>query len=141
MPAADAPILLFDGVCNLCNRTVQRVIKYDKQHRFVFAALQWPIGQQVLRTLTAQLGKPPDSIVLYHKGNYYTHSDALIQTGKLLGGWWAVAATAGSRLPKKLRDAIYQWIARHRYRWYGKQDQCMVPTPELAARFVREPYF
>lgn len=128
--------ILFDGVCNLCNGFVQFVIRHDHQQRFHFAALQ----SEAARALLARHGQPlpapePDSVVLVENGQVYTHSEAILRIAAGLGGAWRALAV-GRVLPRPLRDAAYRWVARHRYQWFGRQDSCMLPTPELKARFL-----
>lgn len=132
--APGSPILLFDGVCNLCDASVQRIIKADKKGIFLFASLQSEAAQKILDH--ADLSDHQlKSVVLFHKGKLYTHSDAILETARLLGGVWSLAY-AFKALPKFIRDGVYNWIARNRYRWFGKKDQCMIPTPELKSRFL-----
>ncbi len=132
--AENSPILLFDGVCNLCNDSVQFVIRNDPKQQLYFAALQSDIGQDML----GQAGIDPaalSSLVLYDKGRYYTHSSAALRTASYLRLPWNIL-TIFRVVPPFVRNAIYNWIARNRYRWFGKKDQCMMPTPELKARFL-----
>lgn len=132
--AQASPVLLFDGVCNLCDASVQRVIKADQQGVFRFASLQSEAAQEILAG--ANLGDHQlKSVVLSHQGQLYTHSDAILETARLLGGAWSLFY-AFKVVPKFIRDGIYNWIARNRYRWFGKKDQCMIPTPELKSRFL-----
>jgi predicted DCC family thiol-disulfide oxidoreductase YuxK len=129
------PILLFDGVCNLCNGAVQWVIRHDPEGKIYFAPLQSEMGQQLLR----QAGLPKEelsTIVLYLNGHLYTRSDAALQVLKQLGGLWGLLYVKLKFIPRPIRDAAYDWIARNRYRWFGKRESCMVPTPELKARFL-----
>jgi predicted DCC family thiol-disulfide oxidoreductase YuxK len=129
-----APILLFDGVCNLCNHSVQWVIARDRSARFRFASLQSDAG----RALLAQRGLPLDAldtVVLLDGKVHFTKSDAAIETARRLGGAWS-AAVALKLVPRRLRDAAYDWIARNRYARWGRRDACWVPTPELRERFL-----
>ncbi|MEN0050827.1 MAG: thiol-disulfide oxidoreductase DCC family protein [Bacteroidota bacterium] len=128
------PILLFDGVCNLCNGFVQFVIKIDPEGVFQFASLQSETGQQLLKKHNLP-SKELKSVVLIHQNIAYTHSDAPLEAARLLGGFWQLFY-AFKVLPLGLRNAIYNWIARNRYRWFGKQESCWLPTPELKERFV-----
>jgi predicted DCC family thiol-disulfide oxidoreductase YuxK len=135
MPASP-PTILFDGVCNLCNGFVQFVIRHDRAGHFHFAALQ----SEAARALLARHGQPlpapePDSVVLVENGQVYTHSEAVLRIAGRLGGLWPVLS-AGRVLPRFLRDAVYRWVARHRYQWFGRQESCLLPTPELKARFL-----
>lgn len=129
-------IILFDGVCNLCNNSVQFVIKRDKKDIFRFAALQSDPGQQLLK----ERGIDPeetDSIVLIEPDMaYYTRSQAAIEIASELGGGWPLLRIFEHILPRTLRDGLYNFIARNRYKWFGKKDQCMIPTPELKAKFL-----
>lgn len=135
LPESDRPILLFDGVCNLCNGFVRTIIKYDKKQRFRFSSLQSETGQQVVHYIEQHVGSVPDSLILLYKGVYYTRSGAVLMTAKLLGGIWRLLMV-GYGLPTGLRDRLYGFVASHRYKWFGKRDECMVPTPELMARFL-----
>lgn len=131
---AGHPILLFDGVCNLCNSFVQFVIQRDPEAIYRFAPLQSEIG----RELSARAGLPLDelnTVVLYHNDRFYTHSDVALEVVRRLPGFWSVLYGLNV-LPKSLRDSIYNWIARNRYRWFGKRESCMMPTPDLKRRFL-----
>jgi len=131
---ADKPLILFDGDCNLCNGTVQFVIKRDPAARFRFASLQSDAAKAALVAagVTEAL---PDSIVLVADGRVRTKSAAALAIARKLGGLWALLSIFWI-LPYPLRDVVYDWIARNRYRWFGKQETCWVPTPELRARFA-----
>jgi len=128
----EAPLLLFDGVCNLCNRSVQFVIRHDRKQVFRFAPLQ---GETARRILAPFGERPEGSVILVHRGILYTRSAAVLETLRLLGGAWGSLYVA-KVIPKYLRDKLYDWIASHRYRWFGKREACMVPTPELQSRFL-----
>ena len=128
------PILLFDGVCNLCNNSVQWVIRHDAREQFRFAALQSDTGQALLRA-TGAPHESIDSVVLIENGRFLQRSDAALALLRRIGGAWSMMY--GFRaFPRFLRDGVYNWIARNRYRWFGKQESCMMPTPELRRRFV-----
>ncbi|MFZ1808796.1 MAG: thiol-disulfide oxidoreductase DCC family protein [Cyclobacteriaceae bacterium] len=127
-------VVLFDGVCNLCNGSVQFIIKRDKASKFHFAALQSKYGQSQLN----QLGIPSaslQSIVLLKGDRFYQRSNAVLEIARMLGGFWPVLYTF-KIVPAFFRDWIYTGIANNRYRWFGRQDQCMIPTPALKARFL-----
>jgi predicted DCC family thiol-disulfide oxidoreductase YuxK len=127
-------LLLFDGVCNLCNGFVQWVIVRDKKGVFKFAALQSETGQQELK----KLGKNTetfDSVVLIAGSKVLTQSDAAIEVAAQLGGIWSLAPLLRI-FPRLLRNAVYNWVARNRYRWFGKREQCMLPRPEWKDRFL-----
>jgi predicted DCC family thiol-disulfide oxidoreductase YuxK len=128
------PILLFDGVCNLCNASVQFVLKRDTAGQFRFASLQSEAGQQLL----GQFAKAPadfSTVVLIEKGQLFTKSDAALRVARRLPGLWP-ALYGFIFLPRFLRNGVYDWIARNRYRWFGKQEQCMLPRPEWKERFL-----
>ncbi len=128
------PIILFDGVCNLCNGAVQFVIKNDKKKLFRFAALQSEAGIE----LSKKYQFPTDSMktfILITNNKYFTRSTAALNVGKMLGGILALGYVF-IIVPTVIRDGIYNWIARNRYRWFGKKDTCMIPTPELRERFL-----
>lgn len=128
------PIVLFDGVCNLCNRSIQFIIERDQDKTFRFASLQSPVGQ----TLLKQFNLPTDqfdSFILVDKNQYYTQSSAALQVIKRFSGLWKLGYI-GIVIPKRIRDWMYQFVAKNRYRWFGKRDQCWLPTPELKERFL-----
>ncbi|THV58330.1 thiol-disulfide oxidoreductase DCC family protein [Flagellimonas alvinocaridis] len=128
-------IILFDGVCNLCNGAVQFVIKRDKKDAFRYAALQSEIGEKLLKERSIDT-KVVDSIILIEPGKaYYTKSDAALEIGRSFGGGYALLAIF-TWIPKSIRDAIYDFVARNRYKWFGKEESCMIPTPELKAKFL-----
>ena len=128
-------ILLFDGVCNLCNSSVQYVIKRDKKDEFRFVALQSELGQKVIKHIGIS-NLNIDSIVLYLPGiAYYYKSSAVIEISKLLQGFFNHGMLF-RLVPSALRDVLYDYIARNRYKWYGKKESCMIPTPELKAKFL-----
>jgi predicted DCC family thiol-disulfide oxidoreductase YuxK len=133
MPQQSA-IILFDGVCNLCNGFVQFVIRKDNTNRFRFAALQSETGLALLRSLP-QAGRDIDSVVLIEKGRYYQQSDAALRILRHLRGGWPLLYGLVI-LPPFFRDRIYAWIAKNRYRWFGHREACMLPTPELKAKFL-----
>lgn len=131
----ERPIVLFDGVCNLCNGLVQFVIRRDPAPaRFRFAALQSNAGQKLLREhglSTVDL----DTFVLIDAGVAHVRSSAALRVLKHLGLPWSLAWCAVI-VPQPLRDAVYRWIARNRYRWFGVRESCMVPSAELRSRFL-----
>jgi predicted DCC family thiol-disulfide oxidoreductase YuxK len=134
MASTSTPTILFDGVCNLCNGFVQFVINHDPKGHFHFAALQSDTGQEVLRTH----GLPTEqfnTVLLLEGGRLYTRSTAALRIARhLSGGWsWLYFLVI---VPKFLRDPLYNWVSRNRYRWFGQQESCMLPTPELKTRFL-----
>jgi predicted DCC family thiol-disulfide oxidoreductase YuxK len=132
--AEEKSILLFDGVCNLCNGSVQFVIKRDPKGKFLYAPLQSEVGQALLEKYGLPI-ETMNSVVLVENGNVFTKSDAPLQVSRSLGGFWPLASMF-TLVPKFIRDRIYDWIARNRYRWFGKREACMIPTPDLKQRFL-----
>ncbi|RYG26823.1 MAG: thiol-disulfide oxidoreductase DCC family protein [Chitinophagaceae bacterium] len=128
-------IILFDGVCNLCNSFVQYVIERDKRDVFLFASLQSATGETILKHIGIDRSKT-DSIILYEPGlAYFYKSAAALEIARSLGGF--VSWSYGFRvLPAALRDAVYDFVARNRYKWFGKQESCWLPTPELKQKFI-----
>jgi len=131
----DGPILLFDGVCNLCNGAVQFIIRRDPCGRFRFAALQSDAAKALLQSAGAGAGGLPDSMVLIEDGRLYTRSSAALRVARHLRFPWPLVRVFWI-VPRPLRNWMYGFVARHRYRWFGRRDQCMLPTPELQARFL-----
>ncbi len=128
-------IILFDGVCNLCNGAIQFVIKRDNSDIFRYAALQSDIGKQLVSERNINISKV-DSIILIDPGvAYYIKSTATLEIGKQLKGYRTISALL-LWIPSTLRDIVYDFVARNRYQWYGKKEECMVPTPELEAKFL-----
>lgn len=134
MDIKDQKIILFDGVCNLCNGIVQYIIKRDPQGKFLFASLQSEKGQSLLQHFNNE-GKNIDSFVFLNKGTFYIKSTAGLHVMKELGGVWGVMFGLVV-LPKPFRDFFYDIIARNRYNMFGKQHSCMMPTPEIKKRFL-----
>ena len=132
-------VILFDGVCNLCNASVRFVLKRDPNSHFQFAALQSSAASKLLK----EAGRAPEStdlstIVLIEDGAVYTRSTAALRIARRLGGLWPMFY-AFIVVPRPLRDLGYRLIAHYRYRWFGRQDVCMVPTPEIRSRFLETP--
>jgi predicted DCC family thiol-disulfide oxidoreductase YuxK len=128
-------IILFDGICNLCNDSVLKVIKYDKKDHFIFVALQSKSGQEIINYLKIDVSKI-DSIILYEPGVAYDiKSTAALKIMKDFGGFW-VLTQVFEILPTPIRDYFYDYIAKNRYKWFGKKESCMIPTPELKAKFL-----
>ena len=127
-------LILFDGVCNLCNGFVQFVIARDPHARFQFGALQSSSARRVLEA--HETPHPlPDSIVLVEDGKVYTQSTAALRIARHLSFPFPLAFGL-LVVPRPLRDGMYAWVARHRFRWFGRRDHCMVPTPALRSRFL-----
>lgn len=126
-------VVLFDGVCNFCNGAVNWIIAHDPQAKFTFAPLQSEFGSEMRRKFG--IADDVDSIILIENGQAYTHSSAALRIAKTLGGIWSLGYV-GIIVPRRIRDWFYKWFARNRYRWFGKQEQCMLPTPSVGERFV-----
>jgi predicted DCC family thiol-disulfide oxidoreductase YuxK len=127
-------VVLFDGVCNLCNGLVRFVVKRDPDGRFKFAALSSDAAARALSRFDT--GPLPDSLVLIEDGNVFTRSDAALRIARRLGFPWQLAY-ALVVVPKFLRDWVYDLVARHRYRWFGRREACVVPTPTIRDRFLQ----
>lgn len=132
----DHPVILFDGVCNFCNSAVNFVIKRDIKSVFKFAALQSDAARQLLSAFQSPAGNI-NSFVLIEYGKMYTRSSAVLRVCKRLNGLWPLAYGL-SIIPRIIRDGIYNWIAGNRYQWFGKREQCMMPTAGIRARFINE---
>jgi len=133
-PGGDHPVLLFDGVCNLCNGVVQFIIPRDPEGRIRFAPLQSASGKALL----SGQGLPPgdlDSVVLVEGDDVYRKSEAVIRTAELLG-WPYRAAAVGRAVPTSVRDALYDLVAANRYDVFGRKDQCMRPAENVSDRFL-----
>ena len=134
------PIVLYDGVCGLCNRLVQFLLKHDKHGRLRFASLQSDFAMKVL----SRHGLDPRDLDTLHVIENYEQdnervtqrSTALLRASRELGGVWTALATAGGILPLSLRDWLYRFVARNRYRVFGKYDTCMLPDPSQRSRFL-----
>jgi len=134
--APNRPLILFDGVCNLCNSAVNFIIDRDPGAQLTFAPLHSPTGNMML----TRFGLADDalgSIVLVENGNCYRRSTAALRIARYLKGLWSILFVF-ILIPRPLRDLIYDWIARNRYRWFGQRDSCRLPGPEIAGRFVDE---
>jgi len=138
-PASGRHVLLYDGVCGLCQRTVRWLLRHDPEGRLLFAPQQWPLAAEVLArhaldpgqansaVLVANFGGPGESLAL--------RSDAILGALTVLGGRWGVLARVGRLIPRSLRDRAYRWLARNRIRLFGAAELCALPTPAERARF------
>ena len=128
------PVVLFDGVCNLCTASVQFVIRHDKKKLFRFAALQSTTGQALLEQNNLP-GTTFNSFVLIENNKVYTRSSAALRLSRRLNG--ILPLLYGFMIvPKFIRDGVYNLIARNRYKWFGKTETCLIPSPDLQARFL-----
>lgn len=126
-------IILFDGVCNLCDSSVQFIIKRDPEGKFKFASLQSGIGQELLKK--HGLKSTINSFVLIENGKVYVKSGAAIRISKQLYGLWKMS-TVFLVIPPFIRDSLYSVIAKNRYKWFGKKESCLLPSPEWKNRFL-----
>ena len=137
LPTEPHPVVLFDGVCNLCSASVQWIIERDPEARFRFASLQSTAARDLLAAhgVTIDQEADPDSVLLVDESGVHMHSDAALRIARGLG--WPWASLHGLRfVPRFVRDAAYRLVARNRYRWFGRKDACWLPTPDLRARFL-----
>jgi len=127
-------VILFDGVCNLCNSSVIFILKYEKDLVFRFASIQSEVGKELL----AWCGLPDnfsDAVIYIENGKIHQGSTAALKIGQRLKFPWSLISSAGLLIPKLIRDWVYRQIGTHRYQWFGKRDVCMIPTKELKTRF------
>ena len=131
----DKKIILFDGVCNLCDSSAPYVIKHDKNDVFRFVSIQSDLGLKIIKHIGIHADNI-DSIILYEPGiSYYFKSNAALEIAKGLSGIFTFA-TIFRFIPARIRDFMYDYIAKNRYKWYGKKEACMIPTTELKAKFL-----
>ena len=126
-------IVLFDGVCNFCNDSVNFIIRHDRDNKFKFATLQSDIGQELRAEYN--VGEDIDSIVLIENDQAFTHSTAGLRIAKALGGIWSLGYIF-IIVPAVIRDWFYKLFAKYRYRLFGKKEVCMIPTPDVRERFL-----
>lgn len=127
-------VIFFDGICNLCNGAVQFVIEKDRQNYFKFAALQSEFAKNALSNAELKV-KHGDSFVLLENGKVYEQSTAALKVARKLNGLWPLLY-GFIIVPPLIRNAVYKYVARNRYKWFGKQESCWVPTPELKSKFL-----
>lgn len=128
------PILIFDGVCNMCNASVNFVMKRDKEGKVMFTANQHGPGQEILK----KFNKPVDDVdtfYLLENGKIYDRSSAVLRVSKYMNFPWNLGVIF-LIVPKFIRDFVYKFVAKNRYKWFGKKDTCRLPTPEERARFL-----
>lgn len=131
----DYQIVIFDGICNLCNGATQFIIKRDTNNIFLFAAMQSDAAKKMLNEYVANR-EIPDSIILIKDKKIYEKSDALIEITTHLSGLWPILKISRV-IPKKLRDCLYDWLAKNRYKIFGKRETCILPTTELQKKFIK----
>lgn len=128
-------VILFDGVCNFCNSSINFIIRHDTKNRFHFAPLQSEPGAAIIK-----LYNLPEaflsSVILIENGKAYVKSTAALRIARRLNGGWPLFFYAFIILPPFCRDWVYNIIARNRYKWWGKKESCMVPTPEVRKKFL-----
>ncbi len=131
------PIFFFDGVCNLCNATVDFLLRHDRRGRLRFAPLQGPTAQRLLEGRVVASGETgiPDGVVLWEAGRVSMRSSAALRSLVHMGGVWRLGGLFMA-VPRPLRDAVYDLVAHRRYRWFGRRDSCRLPTPAEAERFL-----
>jgi predicted DCC family thiol-disulfide oxidoreductase YuxK len=127
-------LILFDGVCNFCTWSVQFIIRHDKQAKFSFVSIQSPLGREICRGC----GLDPDDVqtfLVLTGGRTLVRSDAALEVAKQFGGLWGLLVVLRI-VPRAWRDWLYAFVARRRYRWFGRRDRCMVPPAEVRERFL-----
>lgn len=128
-------VIFFDGVCNLCNASVNYIIDADKNKVFRFSSLQSAYGQQTVQQFRLQ-DNYLDTVVVTNGKQVFVRSDAFLQIAGLLGGWYKLF-TILKWIPRPIRDFFYRIVARNRYQWFGQRDTCRVPEPHLVERFIQ----
>ena len=131
-----ARIVIFDGVCNLCEFSVNFIYERDRKGKFTFTPAQSPLGQKLLQKYQINTDKL-DTVVLVKHDRVYSRSTAAFKIAEELDPPWNTLQFF-SWLPLAIRDYLYDWIARNRYKWFGKKESCMIPTKELKSRFLEE---
>ncbi|OOE14645.1 thiol-disulfide oxidoreductase DCC family protein [Fictibacillus arsenicus] len=128
------PVLLFDGVCNLCNSSVKFILKNEKKHDLKFAAIQSEAGEKLLTHYRIDPNET-NSVILISGDHVYTASDAVLKVTHLLKFPYSIGKILVV-VPKTIRDFFYKRVAQNRYNWFGKRESCMIPTPQLRKRFL-----
>jgi predicted DCC family thiol-disulfide oxidoreductase YuxK len=128
-------IILFDGECNFCDHSVQFIIKHDKKGYYQFASLQSEIGKRLLQE--HHIPENIDSLILIENKKGYWESSAVLRISKHLSGFWKVGYVF-LLVPRPFRNPFYRFIARNRYKWFGKKEECMLPSPEIRNRFLKD---
>jgi predicted DCC family thiol-disulfide oxidoreductase YuxK len=135
MEVTGGKIILYDGVCNLCDAAVRFVLPRDRQGTFRFASLQGELAKPILTRHGISPAQALESIVLVEDGKLYLASEGILRIASHLDFPWNLARIF-LFVPRPIRDGIYRWVARNRYRWFGKQETCLLPRPEWQARFL-----
>ena len=130
------PILLFDGYCNFCNAWVRRIVRRDTAKKILFASLQSSVGRKMLEEHKIDVNYN-ESLVFFEEDRFSVSSTAALRIFSYLDGWERHLKIL-IVLPRPLRDAVYRFFAKYRYKWFGRREQCMVPTTELRERFLAE---
>ena len=130
------PILLFDGHCNFCNAWVRLIVRRDSAKKILFAPLQSPVGRKMLQEHKIDVNYT-ESLVFFEEEKFSLNSTAALRIYSYLDGWERHLKIL-IVLPRTLRDAVYSFFAKYRYKWFGRREQCMVPTPEMKERFLSE---
>jgi predicted DCC family thiol-disulfide oxidoreductase YuxK len=134
IPEVQHPVILFDGVCNLCSGSVQFIINRDPSGIFRFATLQSETGKNLVSKFDLPNDKP-DAIILVENSEYYSRSTAALRILQRLGSLWQLLYVF-ILVPRPIRDYFYDIVARNRYKWYGKRAQCMIPSEDIKSRFL-----
>jgi predicted DCC family thiol-disulfide oxidoreductase YuxK len=130
---ADKALILFDGYCHLCSRSVQLILKFDQKKQFLFSPLSGEFGEEIKNRLA--IPNTIDSIILVENDHFYIQSEAALKIASRLGGLFKLILAARI-LPRSWRDYLYDQIAANRFNWFGRRDNCMLPNPEDADRFL-----
>jgi predicted DCC family thiol-disulfide oxidoreductase YuxK len=131
------PVILFDGVCNLCERSVRFVVRRDREARFRFAPLQSVAARQLLADHN-HTDERLSSVLLIESGQLYTKSRAALRIARRLDGPWPLVVYLFGWVPQVIADTVYDFVGRRRYRWFGEKDACWMPEDELKGRFLRD---
>ena len=134
MKQLEEPIVVFDGVCNLCEDSVAFIIARDPEAKFKFVSAQSPIGKEIQERYGIDAIED-ETVILIKNGKVFTHSDASLEISKDLTGPWRLLRYAKA-VPRPIRNRVYSIIAKNRYKWFGKKNECMLPSPEIKARFL-----
>lgn len=128
-------VILFDGVCNFCNSSILKIIRHDKKNVFFFASLQSDIGIEITTHFNIDILKVDSIIMVESEDKFSVKSTAALRILKEFNGFWKILQI-GWIIPENTRNIIYDYIAKNRYKWFGKKDECMIPTPEIKSKFI-----